>query len=187
MSASRKTIYRTFVCVPYGTSEQNITARSRCLSRICPIFNSRCRRVRFARFYIVCEEAPLGTPESPPIVSGVSDMHPPDCPNVEETRNPMQTFSRKKCSHFFPTNILSAFPHEIPKSVSDNITYHSKEIYAYRGNSFLRKIKYVRNPSEAYSSWIPLFSHACIISSGHREDCTSPMCALRRKNIQIRD
>ena len=40
---------------------------------------------------------------------------------------------------------------------------------------------------EAYSSWIPLFSHACIISSGHREDCTSPMCALRRKNIQIRD
>uniref|UniRef100_UPI003FEF1DA4 hypothetical protein n=1 Tax=Roseburia hominis TaxID=301301 RepID=UPI003FEF1DA4 len=37
---------------------------------------------------------------------------------------------------FFPTNILSAFPHEIPKSVSDNITYHSKEIYAYRGNSF---------------------------------------------------
>ena len=31
---------------------------------------------RFARFYIVCEEVPLGTPESPPIVSGVSDMHP---------------------------------------------------------------------------------------------------------------
>ena len=31
---------------------------------------------RFARFYIVCEAVPLGTPESPPIVSGVSDMHP---------------------------------------------------------------------------------------------------------------
>ena len=59
---------------------------------------------RFARFYIVCEEVPLGTPESPPIVSGVPDMHPSDCPNVEETRNPMQTFSRKKCSHFSPTN-----------------------------------------------------------------------------------
>ena len=70
---------------------------------------------RFARFYIVCEEGPLGTPESPPIVSGVSDMHPSDCPNVEETRNPMQTFSRKKCSHFSPTNIPFAFPHEIPK------------------------------------------------------------------------
>ena len=70
---------------------------------------------RFARFYIVCEEVPLGTPESPPIVSGVSDMHPSDFPNVEETRNPMQTFSRKKCSHFSPTNIPSAFPSEIPR------------------------------------------------------------------------
>ena len=70
---------------------------------------------RFARFYIVCEEVPLGTPESPPIVSGVSDMHPSDCPNVEETRNPMQTFSWKKCSHFSPTNIPSAFPSEIER------------------------------------------------------------------------
>ena len=68
---------------------------------------------RFARFYIVCEEVPLGTPESPPIVSGVSDMHPSDCPNVEETRNPMQTFSRKKFSHFSQTNVPSAFPAEI--------------------------------------------------------------------------
>ena len=91
---------------------------------------------RFARFYIVCEEVPLGTPESPPIVSGVSDMHPSDCPNVEETRNPMQTFSRKKCSHFSQTNIPSAFPHEIPKCVSYNITYQPKARYAYCGNSF---------------------------------------------------
>ena len=90
---------------------------------------------RFARFYIVCEEVPLGTPESPPIVSGVSDMHPSDCPNVEETRNLMQPFDRKKCSHFSPTNIPSAFPHEIPKCVSYNITYHPKEVYAYCDNS----------------------------------------------------
>ena len=67
----------------------------------------------------------LAAPESPPIVSGVSDMHPSDCPNVEETRNPMQTFSRKKCTHFFPTNVPSAFPSEIPKCVSYNITYQS--------------------------------------------------------------
>ena len=78
----------------------------------------------------------LAAPESPPIVSGVSDMHPSDCPNVEETRNPMQTFSRKKCSHFSQTNIPSAFPHEIPKCVSYNITYHPKEVYAYCNNSF---------------------------------------------------
>ena len=72
---------------------------------------------RFARFYIVYEGVQLGRLESPPIVSGVSDMSPLDCPNVEETRNPMQTFSRKKCSHFSPTNIPSAFPHEIPKCI----------------------------------------------------------------------
>ena len=57
----------------------------------------------------------LAAPESPPIVSGVSDMHPSDCPNVEETRNSMQTFSWKKCSHFSPTNIPSTFPSEIPR------------------------------------------------------------------------
>ena len=142
---------------------------------------------RFARFYIVCEEVPLGTPESPPIVSGVSDMHPSDCPNVEETRNPMQTFSRKKCSHFSPTNFHLHF-HMKSRSVFLIILLITpKRSMLIAAIPFLRKIKYVRNPSEAYSSWIPLFSHACIISSGHREDCTSPMCALRRKNIQIRD
>ena len=92
MSASRKTICRTFVC-PCGTRKS-----AHCL---------RCR-----------------------------DMHPSDCPNVEETRNPMQTFSRKKFSHFSQTNIPSAFPHEIPKCVSYNITYHSKAVYAYCDNSF---------------------------------------------------
>ena len=75
---------------------------------------------RFARFYIVYEGVQLGRLESPPIVSGVSDMHPSDCPNVEETRNPMQTFSWKKCSHFSPTNIPSAFPSEICKMYFSN-------------------------------------------------------------------
>ena len=70
---------------------------------------------RFARFYTVCEEVPLGTPESPPIVSGVSDMHPSDFPNVEETRNQMQSSGWKKYTHFSPTNIPSTFPSEIPR------------------------------------------------------------------------
>ena len=109
---------------------------------------------RFARFYIVCEGVQLVRPESPPIVSGVSDMHPSDCPNVEETRNPMQTFSRKKCSHFSPTNIPSVFPHEIPKCASYNITYHSKEIHAYCGNSLV---------GTAYAS--NSFTHAAMASS----------------------
>ena len=61
---------------------------------------------RFARFYIVCEEVPLGTPESPPIVSGVSDMHPSDCPNVEETRSGMPATVWKKYVNFAPKNLL---------------------------------------------------------------------------------
>ena len=70
---------------------------------------------RFARFYIVYEGVQLGRLESPPIVSGVSDMSPLDCPNVEETRNPMQISGRKKCSQFFTKNIPSAFPSEIER------------------------------------------------------------------------
>ena len=102
MSASRKTICRTFVCVPYWhlwTKHNRAKPMFELPSAMFLIADGN--EFRFARFYIVCEEVPLGTPESPPIVSGVSDMHPSDCPNVEETRNLMQTFSRKKCTHFF--------------------------------------------------------------------------------------
>ena len=60
---------------------------------------------RFARFYDVYEGVQLVQLENPPIVSGVSDMHPSDCPNVEETRNPMQTFSRKN-AHIFLQRIF---------------------------------------------------------------------------------
>jgi hypothetical protein len=41
---------------------------------------------RFARFYIVCEVVPLGTPGSPLIVCGLPDTLR-ECSNVEETRN----------------------------------------------------------------------------------------------------
>ena len=78
---------------------------------------------RFARFYIVYEGVQLGRLKSPPIVFGVSDMSPLDCPNVEETRNPMQISVRKKCSHFFTKNIPSAFPAEICKMYFSNIAY----------------------------------------------------------------
>ena len=75
---------------------------------------------RFARFYIVYEGVQLGRLESPPIVSGVSDMSPLDCPNVEETRNLMQISVRKKCSHFFTKNLPYAFPSEICKMYFSN-------------------------------------------------------------------
>ena len=63
---------------------------------------------RFARFYIVCEAVALGALKSPLIVCGLSDTHR-ESPNVEETRNQMQTSGRKKCSHFFQIIVSYAF------------------------------------------------------------------------------
>ncbi|MDU6922309.1 MAG: hypothetical protein E6386_13890, partial [Roseburia hominis] len=59
---------------------------------------------RFARFYIVCEEVPLGTPESPPIVCGLSDTLR-ECPNVAKTRNGMPAAAWKKYSNFASKNL----------------------------------------------------------------------------------
>ena len=65
---------------------------------------------RFARFYIVCEEVPLGTPESPLIVCGLSDTLR-ECPNVAKTRNGMPATARKKYVNFssknFPPSVYS--------------------------------------------------------------------------------
>ena len=91
---------------------------------------------RFARFYIVCEEVPLGTPESPPIVSGVSDMRPPG----------VQTWKRHgiRCSHpagrnthiFLQRMFHMQFHPKSASCASCNITYHSKARYAYCDNPF---------------------------------------------------
>ena len=59
---------------------------------------------RFARFYIVCEEVPLGTPESPLIVCGSSDTLC-ECPNVEEIRNGMPAVAWKKYMNFASKNL----------------------------------------------------------------------------------
>ena len=59
---------------------------------------------RFARFYIVCEEVPLGTPESPPIVCGLSDTLR-ECPNVAKTQNGMPATAWKKYVNFASKNL----------------------------------------------------------------------------------
>ena len=59
---------------------------------------------RFARFYIVCEEVPLGTPESPLIVCGLSDTLR-ECPNVAKTRNEMPATAWKKYMNFASKNL----------------------------------------------------------------------------------
>ena len=59
---------------------------------------------RFARFYIVCEAVPLGTPESPLIVSDLSDTLR-ESPNVEETRNEIPAAAWKKYLNFASKNL----------------------------------------------------------------------------------
>ena len=106
--------FRTFVCVPYWhlwTKHNRAKPMFELPSAIFLIADGN--EFRFARFYIVCEEVPLGTPESPLIVCGLSDTLR-ECPNVEETRNSMQTFSWKKCSHFSPTNVHLHFHMKSP-------------------------------------------------------------------------
>ena len=65
---------------------------------------------RFARFYIVYEEVPLGTPESPLIVCGLSDTLR-ECSNVEETRNSMQTSPLAWPCAFPSLPVLSDYNH----------------------------------------------------------------------------
>ena len=57
------------------------------------------KEFRFARFYVVCEEVPLGTPESPLIVCSLSDTLR-ECPNVAKTRNGMPDVAWKKYTNF---------------------------------------------------------------------------------------
>ena len=81
---------------------------------------------RFARVNIVYEGAQLVLPESPPIVSGVSDMRPPG----------VQTWKRHgiRCSHpagrnthiFLQRMFHMQFQPKSVSSASCNITYHSK-------------------------------------------------------------
>ena len=82
-------------------------------------------------FYIVCEEVPLGTPESLLIVCGLADTLR-ECPNVAKTRNGMPATAWKKYVNFASKNFPpSLFILELfCLWYSCNITYQSKERYA---------------------------------------------------------
>ena len=91
---------------------------------------------RFARFYIVCEEVPLGTPESPLIVCGLSDTLR-ECSNVEETRNEMPAAAWKKYVNFASKTLPpSVYSGTFVLWYSDNITYQRKARYAYCDSPF---------------------------------------------------
>ena len=106
-----ETICRTFVCVPYWhlwTKHNRAKPMSESASALFSIADAG--EFRFARFYIVCEEVPLGTPESPLIVCGLSDTLR-ECPNVAKTRNGMPATAWKKYVNFasknFPPSVYS--------------------------------------------------------------------------------
>ena len=97
--------FRTFVCVPYWhlwTKHNRAKPMSELPSAIFLIADGN--EFRFARFYIVCEEVPLGTPESPLIVCGLSDTLR-ECPNVAKTRNWMPATAWKKYTNFASKNL----------------------------------------------------------------------------------
>ena len=117
MSASRKTICRTFVCVPSGTRQQMAFMPSLCRTkhnRAKPMFESASAlfsiadagEFRFARFYIVCEAIRLGALERPPIVCGLSDTLR-ESSNVAKTRNGMPSAAWKKYVNFASKNLPS--------------------------------------------------------------------------------
>ena len=83
----------------------------------------------FARFYHIYEGVQLVLPESPPIVSGVSDMPVGLSKRGRDTESDANIPSEEMLT-FFSNEFPVAFPHEILKCVSYNITYHPKEVYA---------------------------------------------------------
>ena len=83
-----------------GTSEQKHNRAKPMSESASALFSiADAGEFRFARFYSVCEEVPLGTPESPLIVCGLSDTLR-ECPNVAKTRNGMPDAAWKKYTNF---------------------------------------------------------------------------------------
>ena len=114
--------FRTFVRVPYWhhwTKHNRAKPMSELASAMFSIADAN--EFRFARFYIVCEVVPLGTPGSPLIVCGLPDTLR-ECSNVEETRNQMQPIRLEEIHTFFSTNVPHAVPPEIAGHTSYNIT-----------------------------------------------------------------
>ena len=67
---------------------------------------------RFARFYIVCEEVPLGTLESSPIVCGLSDAFCGVSKRGRDTESDAKA-RREEMRAFFSTNVPSALPSKL--------------------------------------------------------------------------
>ena len=126
---------------------------------------------RFARFYIVCEEVPLGTPESPLIVCGLSDILR-ECPNVAKTRNGMPATAWKKYVNFASKNLLPSVYSGTFFVLwsSNNITYQRKARYAYCGNFFLLIVQYL-DQKEPRKPVVCHYRHQIVDRRDERSGC----------------
>ena len=126
-------IGRQFVglCVSLiGTSRQKHNRAKSMSASASAIFSlADAGEFQFARFYIVCEEVPLGTPESPPIVRCVG--HAPVGLSKRGRDRIRCKHSTGRNTHIFLKRIFHLHFHMKSSSVFlYNIAYHLKEIYA---------------------------------------------------------
>ena len=93
---------------------------------------------RFARFYIVCEAVPLGTPESPPIVCGLPDTSCGLSKRGKDTEwDAICGMEEIREFCFKESAAVCLFWNFFVLWFSGNITYQRKTRYAYCGSSFL--------------------------------------------------
>jgi hypothetical protein len=71
---------------------------------------------------------------------------------------------------FFSNECPSAFPHEIPKCVSNNITYQRKARYAYRGNFLLLIVQHL-DQKEPCKPVVCHYRHQIIDRRDERSGC----------------
>ena len=71
---------------------------------------------------------------------------------------------------FFSNECPSAFPHEIPKRVSNNITYQRKARYAYRGNFLLLIVQHL-DQKEPCKPVVCHYRHQIIDRRDERSGC----------------
>ena len=103
---------------------------------------------QFTRFYIVCEEVPIGTPESPPIISGVPDMYPSDY-QTWKRHGIRCKHSAGRNAHIFLQRIFHLHFHMKSQSVF-LIILLIKARYAYCGSSFYIPFLFCKNEGRIY-------------------------------------
>ena len=95
---------------------------------------------RFARFNIVYEGAQLVLPESPPIVSGVSDMRPPGVQTWKRHGIRCKALAGRNTRIFSRRMLQLLFSRNLACCASCNIVYPRRTVYASCEDHYLLPI-----------------------------------------------